>query len=337
MSILKNKFILTISFLVLLLSVSKDNDLDRISVRSNDFVNEKGETIVFRGYNTSDPDKLEKQGHWNKPYLEEVKKWGANIVRFPVHPTAWTERGKENYLKLLDDGIKWATDLNMHVIIDWHSIGNLKTEMYQSDNYDTTKKQTFDFWRTIASRYGKNKTVAFYELFNEPTTYNEILGTVTWEDWKVLNEEMITIIRANGGEGIPLVAGFNWAYDLTPVLENPINAEGIAYVSHPYPQKREKPWEEQWTKDWGFVKEKYPLILTEIGFCGPEDPGAHIPVISDESYGDAITNYCDDKEISYVVWVFDGEWAPRLFENWETYKPSRHGKYFKKKLQSYKY
>ena len=337
MLMLKNKFILIISFLVLLLSASKEKSLDRISVNGNDFVNEKGETIVFRGYNTSDPDKLKKQGHWNKSYLEEVKKWGANIVRFPVHPPDWTARGKENYLKLLDDGIKWATELNMHVIIDWHSIGNLKTEMYQSDIYDTTQKQTFDFWRTIAARYGKNKTVAFYELFNEPTTFNKTLGTVTWEDWKALNEEMITIIRANGGEGIPLVAGFNWAYDLTPVRENPINAENIAYASHPYPQKREKPWKEQWTKDWGFVKEKYPLMLTEIGYCGPEDPGAHIPVISDESYGDAITDYCDDKEISYVVWVFDGEWAPRLFENWKTYKPSRHGKYFKKKLQSYKY
>lgn len=310
--------------------------LDRISVDKNNFVKENGETIVFRGLNTSDPDKLENDGHWDKSYFEEIKSWGANIVRFPIHPTAWTKRGKENYLKLLDDGINWANELGLYVILDWHSIGNLQTEMYQHDMYDTTVKQTYDFWRTMAVRYGKNKTVAFYELFNEPTTYNKTLGTATWEDWKSLNEQMITIIRANGGEGIPLVAGFNWAYDLTPVLKNPVGAENIGYVSHPYPQKREKPWEEKWTKDWGFVKEKYPLILTEIGFCGPEDPGAHIPVISDESYGDAITNYSDEKGISYVAWVFDPEWAPSLFTTWK-YKPTRHGKYFKKKLRSYKY
>ena len=312
------------------------SELNRISVNENDFVINNNETIVFRGLNTSDPDKLEAQNHWNKSYFEEIKNWGANIVRFPVHPTAWVKRGKENYLKLLDDGIKWATELNLYVIIDWHSIGNLQTEMYQHDMYDTTLKQTYDFWRTIAAKYGKNTTVAFYELFNEPTTYNNTLGTATWDNWKKINEELITIVRANGGEGIPLVAGFNWAYDLTPVKENPINAEGIAYVSHPYPQKREKPWESQWTADWGYVKEKYPLILTEIGFSGPEDIGAHIPVISDESYGDAITNYSDENEISYVVWVFDPEWAPRLFEDWN-YTPSRHGKYFKKKLSSYSY
>lgn len=324
---------------ILLLAISltySQNTLGRISVNENDFVNENGATVIFRGLDTSDPDKLESQGLWNIRYFEEMKNWGANLVRFPVHPRAWNKRGKENYLKLLDDGIKWAEELSMYVIIDWHSIGNLRTEMYQAEMYDTTQKQTFDFWRTIASRYGNNTTVAFYELFNEPTTYNNQLGTISWEQWKELNHEMITIVRANGGKGIPLVAGFNWAYDLTPVKESPLEVDGIAYVSHPYPQKREKPWEEKWAKDWGFVKEKYPLILTEMGFSGPDDPGAHIPVISDESYGDAITEYCDKNEISYMVWVFDKQWAPRLYTD-ENYTPSRQGKYFKKKLQSYKY
>tara|TARA_R110002020_G_scaffold99215_5_gene235650 strand:+ start:1022 stop:2023 length:1002 start_codon:yes stop_codon:yes gene_type:complete len=326
----------TLVLLFLFGSLVAQNPLDLIQVKDNDFITENGETIIFRGLDTSDPDKLEAEGHWDKSYFEQMKAWGANLVRFPVHPRAWNKRGKENYLKLLDDGIKWAGELGMYVIIDWHSIGNLKTEMYQSDMYDTTQKQTFDFWRTIAQRYGDNTTVAFYELFNEPTTYNNQLGTISWDCWKDLNTEMITIVRANGGKGIPLVAGFNWAYDLTPVKEDPLEVEGIAYVSHPYPQKRPKPWKEQWEKDWGFVKDKYPLILTEIGFSGPEDPGAHVPVISDESYGDAITQYCDENEISYMIWVFDNQWAPRLFEDWN-YSPSRHGKYFKKKLQSYAY
>lgn len=332
----KIKVVMVLMLLIAINLVGAQNTLSRISVSGNDFVTQDGKTIIFRGLNTSDPDKLEEQKHWNKSYFEEIKKWGANLVRFPVHPTAWEKRGKENYLILLDKGIRWAGELGMYVIIDWHSIGNLRTEMYQHDMYDTTQKQTFDFWRTIGKKYGDNTTVAFYELFNEPTTYNNELGTISWDQWKELNKEMITIVRANGGKGIPLVAGFNWAYDLTPVKENPLNIEGIAYVSHPYPQKREKPWEEKWTNDWGYVKDKYPLILTEVGFCGADDPGAHIPVISDESYGDALSNYCDNKEISYVVWVFDPEWSPMLFHDWN-YTPSRQGKYFKKKLQSYKY
>ena len=44
--------------------------------------------------------------------------------------------------------------------------------MYQSDMYETTQKESFEFWRTMAKHHKGNNTVAFFELFNEPTTYN---------------------------------------------------------------------------------------------------------------------------------------------------------------------
>ncbi|MGK2863808.1 MAG: glycoside hydrolase family 5 protein [Chitinophagaceae bacterium] len=308
------------------------SQLSRIRVKENKFINERGETMIFRGLNTSDPDKLATQDHWNKEYFSEIKNWGANIVRFPVHPTAWRKRGQEEYLKILDQGVALAKEQGLYVIIDWHSIGNLKSHLYQSPMYETTQKETFEFWRTMAQHFKDESTVAFFELFNEPTVYNGQLGTCSWADWKELMEETITIIRAHGCQAVPLVAGFNWAYDLSEIAANPINKEGIGYVSHPYPMKRSKPWEAQWTKDWGYVADKYPLILTEIGFSGADDPGAHVPVISDESYGDAITKYTAEKGISYVVWVFDQQWAPRLFTDWN-FTPSRQGKYFKNAMQ----
>lgn len=308
--------------------------LSRISVQGNQFVNEAGEIVVFRGLNTSDPDKLVKDGHWNKRYFQEMKSWGATVVRFPVHPIAWKRNGKKNYLAILDEGIQWATELGLYVIIDWHSIGNLRSKLYQAPMYETNLRQTRKFWKIIAKRYGDNPTVAFYELYNEPTLAGGKYGSCSWQEWKSIMEKMIQLIRKKGGKGIPLIAGFNWAYDLRPVAIDPINAKGIAYVSHPYPQKRKKPWTDKWMKDWGFVKDKYPLILTEIGFCEAEAKGAHIPVISDESYGVAITDFCDDKAISYVVWVFDPKWSPMLFLDWN-FTPSRQGEYFKKRMQAY--
>mgnify|MGYP001806368286 CR=1 FL=1 len=326
--------LLLLTFSVLLSSAFAQTALKKIKVQGNQFVAQDGKAMVFRGLNVADPDNLHTKGHWEKVFFQEIKNWGANIVRFPVHPSAWRKRGKAEYLKLLDDGVKWATELGLYVIIDWHSIGNLRTEMYQSDNYETTQKETFEFWRTMAKHFKGNNTVAFFELFNEPTVAGGQLGTCSWEQWKTLNEEMIGIIRAHGNDAIPLVAGFNWAYDLTPVKENPINAVGIAYVSHPYPMKRSKPWEDKWTVDWGFVAKKYPLILTEIGFSGTEEVGAHVPVISDESYGEAITKYTAEQGISWVGWVFDDRWAPRMFSDWN-FTPTRQGKYFKKALLEY--
>jgi hypothetical protein len=313
-------------------SYGQGSSLPRVHVEGNKFVTANGKTIVFRGLDTSDPAKLAAEGHWNQEYFEEMKKWGANIVRFPVHPDRWRAHGKEDYLKLLDKGVEMAESLGMYVIVDWHSIGNLRSEMFSRPSYETTQKETFEFWRTMSIHFKDNPAVACFELFNEPTIESGKLGTCSWREWKELVEEIITIIRAHGAKAIPLVAGFNWGYDLTPVATEPIEAEGIAYVSHPYPQKRNKPWEEQWTKDWGFVSQKYPVILTEIGFCGPDDRGAHVPVISDESYGDAITKYCAERGISYTVWVFDPRWSPMLFSDWD-FTPTRQGRYWKTALQ----
>lgn len=330
---------LPLTFIIALVSISfleiqaQENNypLPFITVDGNRFVDEDGKEFRFRGVSSSDPDKLEKQGKWSKEYFEAIKSYHANVVRFPVHPRAWRERGQTNYLKLLDQGIEWAGELGMYVIIDWHSIGNLRTEVYQADMYNTTKTETFRFWRTIAARYKENPVVAFYETFNEPTTYNGELGRLSWAQMKELHEEMISIIYAHDRTVIPLVGGLNWSFDLTPVVEDPIQFPGVAYVTHPYPQKREQPWEEKWQKDWGFVAETYPVVATELGFMSEDDPGAHIPVIGDETYGNAIINFFEERGISWVAWVFDPQWAPQMFKNWD-YEPTMQGAFFKKKM-----
>ena len=140
-----------------------------ISVKGNKFVDPDGKTVLFRGLAISDPDKLEMQGHWSKEHFVKVKEMGAKLVRIPVHPVAWRERTPAEYLKLLDQAVGWCTELDMYVILDWHTIGNLETEVFQDPMYETTKQETYEFWRTMARHYAGHNTVAFYELFNEPT------------------------------------------------------------------------------------------------------------------------------------------------------------------------
>jgi hypothetical protein len=196
--------------------------------------------------------------------------------------------------------------------------------------YNTTVEETHHFWDVISQRYNDEPVIAMYELFNEPVAGGPRFGEMSWSEWKGMNEEMIKLIRDNDPETIILVAGFNWAYDLTPVQNKPVEGTNIAYVSHPYPQKRDMPWEPQWEEDWGFVSAKYPVILTEIGFALPDEKGVHMPVEGDELYGEKLLDFCAERGISYVVWCFDNKWSPFMYTG--NYEPTRQGAFFKKMM-----
>ena len=294
-----------------------------ISVKGNKFVDPNGNVVLFRGLSISDPDKLEMQGHWSRDHFVKVKEMGAKLVRIPIHPVAWRERTPEEYIKLLDQAVGWCTGLEMYVILDWHTIGNLETGVFQDPMYDTSKQETYNFWRIMARHFAGHNTVAFFELFNEPTTYRNQLGPVSWDAWKKSVEEQIAIIRAYNPQAIPLVAGFDWAYDLTPLLLSPIAAEGIGYTTHPYSNKRPQPWEPRWEEDFGFAADKYPIIATEFGgFASPPSTNAQPAAETNEkarrnaAYGPAIIKYLEGKGISWTVWCFDPEWGPTLIKNW---------------------
>jgi len=305
----------------------KAKNLPLISVKGNNFVDPDGQVILLRGMSISDPDKVEGQGHWNKSHFEHVRETGAMIVRIPVHPVAWRERTPDKYLQLLDQAVEWCTDLGMYVVIDWHSIGNLGMELFQDPMYNTSKQETYSFWRTIANHFIGNNTVAFYELFNEPTIYRGQLGSITWAEWKGINEDIIRLIRAYDTETIPLVAGFDWAYDLTPIRVDPIDAEGIGYVSHPYEHKRTPPWEPKWEEAFGFASDQYPVMVTEFGMW--LRPGTTVDA---DHYGNRIIGYLESKGISWICWVYDPEWGPRLLKSWDPYELTPGGEFFKKAM-----
>jgi len=304
--------------------------LPLIKVAKNKFVNANGDTILFRGVSIADPDNLEQRGYWNKNLFIKVKEMGATVVRIPIHPVPWRMRTPAKYLALLDSAVTWSTELGIYVMIDWHSIGNLSMELFQDPMYNTTKKETYEFWRLIAAHFKGHNTPAFYEIFNEPATWDGKLGQCKWSDWKKINEDIIHLIRAYDEEKIPLVAGLDWAYDLTPLHNEPVEAEGIGYVVHPYAHKRQKPWEMKWEESFGFAAEKYPVVATEFGFViGKGQWGAE----ENFDYGNAIINFLEEKKISWVCWIFDPLWTPNLLQSWEKFRLSESGEFFKKAMQ----
>ena len=171
-----------IALFTLIFAVSCTDRDAWVRVEGNKFVDPQGKELVFRGLCFSDPVKLVNDGQWNRRYFEQAAHWGANVVRFAVHPSNLNAMGWEETFQAMDQGIAWAKELGMYVIMDWHSIGNLKDELYTSPMYNTTREETFKFWRTVAERYKDEPTVALYELFNEPTVTAEGVGSCTWTE-----------------------------------------------------------------------------------------------------------------------------------------------------------
>ena len=294
-------------------------------MQGNKFVDSDGNPVVFRGLAIADPHKVVNDGHWNRTHFQTIKSWGANLVRIPVHPANFRKRGAENYLKLLDQAVEWCGELEMRVIIDWHSIGNLKTKKFETTSYRTSLKETLNFWQVVSKRFANNPTVAFYEVFNEPAKNYGDYGGCSWQQWREMVEQIIDVIYANDKSVIPLVAGFDWAYDLREVKNNPIQREGIAYVAHPYPGKCEPPREPHWEEHFGFLKSRYPVIVTEMGF---NVKGEIEHMNDDGAFRNAILKYLDKKEISWCAWIFDPHWSPALIKNYN-YRPTYPGAFFR--------
>jgi endoglucanase len=311
--------------------------LEFVLVEGNKLINESGHQVIFKGVSIADPDKLLKQNKWSLALFTELKNWGVNIVRVPIHPKAWRERGKLDYLQHLDEAVVWANSLGIYLIVDWHSIGYLPKNVYQDQNYITDLSETQSFWRTIAARYTGVSTIAVYELFNEPTDLGGKAGKADWSDWKAINENLIDIIYQYDTQVIPLVAGFNWAYDLTPLKNQAIERAGVAYTSHPYPQKTSMSIISKqenfalWQREWGFAAATYPIIVTELGWVQPNGYGAHIPVKNDGSYGPQIIEFMQQRDISWLAWVFDPQWSPTLISDWQ-FTPTEQGQFFKQQM-----
>jgi len=307
--------------------------LPQVMVDGNRFILAKSkDDIHFRGVSIADPAALSERGHWNREFFEEIAAWNANVVRIPIHPRDWRRLGGDSYLTMLDQAVDWCEELDLYIIIDWHTIGNVLTGVYHRSGYVTSRDETYRFWYIIAHRYRNNPTVAMYELYNEPTNRGGRMGPLDWEDYATFLEGIISMLYAIDDSKIPLVAGMNYGYSLTDVKDRPINFPGIAYVTHPYPQKRPEPWLDDWQKDWGYVADTYPMICTEFGFMSEDDPGAHNPCIADERYGETIIDFFEERGISWTVWCFDPHWPPTMFKDWD-YTPTRQGTFFRKKME----
>ena len=297
-----------------------------LAIRGNKLV-AYGEEIFLRGTSIADPAFLDWEGRFNETLFDEIKKWGFNAVRVPIHPIFW--RRYPDYLdRYLDKVIEWCEEREIYVIIDWHAIGNPKTgetemhewfewEPWKGIAYDANFSLAISAWEKISERY-KNRSNVLYEIFNEPTW-------ITWDEWKPLAEKLIDVIREHD-DAVIIVGGVDWAYDLRGAMEKPIKGDNIAYAVHVYPGRPRESWEDYW----GRLAEVKPLIITEWGFKKKPQYGSYLKGTR-ENFGEPLIAYAEGRVAGWVAWIFHPSWEPNMIRDWN-YTPTDFGSFVKEVL-----
>jgi len=307
-----------------------------LKVAGNRIEGPNGKPVVLNGLNLGEIVKVEQEGNLTEEYFKQAAAWGARVVRIPVHPGNYRSYGSEKTFTLIDKSVAWAKKYGMYSIIDWHSSGDIINGNFlaPANIFFTTKDETKDFWRSVATRYKDEPAVAFYEVFNEPADRGYLpWNRLTWKTWRDASDEIIDVIYAANPNAIPIVSGLSYANDLRSFNETPIRNKGVVLAAHPYAGSYSEPWETNWENSFGYLSQHYPMMLTEIGF-DPNDNMVPQVYRADENYGARILNYAKTRNISWMAFVFykGPYWPMPLFRDWQTFEPTESGAFFQKAL-----
>ena len=305
--------------------------IQKIKIINNSIIGEAGGEVILKGVAIPDPYRIAEQDKYDvRKILDDISLIGGNVVRITIKPSLW--QGIDNFLeKYIDNVVEECKKLNLYCVLDWHSIGNpIKNETRMQDiffiNKEGNKYYDYDVnldvlkkaWLEISSRYGKEPHVLF-ELFNEPAPGEKDipsmgLSALYWKDWKDELEILIKIIRERS-DNLIIIGPPSWAYDLSKIIENPLNNSNILYSVHPYPIHK------NWKENFDIAINKIPIIVTEWGFQEKNlDPLLNA---TKENYGDKIINYMNSNNISWIAWCYDFIWDSKMLKKKSSWNEKR--------------
>ena len=235
------------------------------------------EVVLLRGVNRSGLEYTEPSeagflgaaGLTEDEVREIVLNWRANILRLPFNQD-WALHGRrgfsaEAYLASLDQVISWASTLGAYTILDLQWLDAETIYGHTRDQNDEKKPNrvaptpdanSITLWRTLAARY-RDEPAVLFDLFNEPHDRlgddflpihvigpgGDVLESgadfVGPEDWVRWAARLIAEVRQMRPEGLILVGGVEWAFDLRQVR---LDAPNIVYSTHIYPNREPDAW-----------------------------------------------------------------------------------------------
>lgn len=256
-----------------------------LSVKGTQLVDEKGQAVQLRGVSTHGiawfPDFVNQDA-----VIQLSNDWGANLFRIAMYTDEnggyCTDGDKEKLKKLVADGVGYAKQADMYVIVDWHVL--------HDQNPLTHKDEAIRFFDEMSGKF-KDENHVIYEICNEPN------GDTTWEDVKAYAEEVIPVIRNNAKDAVILVGTPTWSQEIDKPQKDPITGyNNIMYTLHFYAATHK---EDLRNKMKDAIAAGTPVFVSEYGLCDASGNGGN-----DLAQAGIWVDTMDQLGVSYVVWSF---------------------------------
>lgn len=249
----------------------------QLKVSGTNIVSERGKKVQLKGVSTHGIAWFPQ--YVNKSCFQSFRKMGANTIRLAFYSDPAAGYSTKLYSKV-EEGIQYATELGMYVIIDWHILSD--------GNPQTHQKQALKFFTHFAKKYGKQKNL-LYEICNEPN------GNVTWQkDIKPYARKVISRIRKYDKKNIIIVGTPTWSQDVDVVAQSPLQQNNLVYALHFYAATHTDGIRDK-------VKKAYaaglPMLVSEFNICDASGSGG-INKKSAKKWMKLLNQY----KIGYVAW-----------------------------------
>ena len=292
----------------------------KLSLKGTDIVDANGEKYRLKGVSTHGLSWFPE--YVNKASFDTIKGYGGNLIRLAMYTAEGggycTDGDKDKLKKLIDDGVTYATELGMYVIIDWHILSDSNPQMNQDE--------AEAFFEEMSIKY-QNYDNVLYEICNEPNS-----GT-SWADVKEYAEDIIPIIRKNDKDAIILVGTPTWCQDVDEAAKDPLTGfDNVMYTVHFYAATHKDNIMDRLktAHDKGL-----PIFISEFSLCEASGNG-EIDYDSADKWFDMLDSY----NISYAQWnLANKDEASSLIapdckktDGWKDADLSETGKWMKKKL-----
>lgn len=281
-------------------NVDRPSTCGRLQVIDGKLCSESGEKVMLRG--VSSYGLITGETYINEPCFSELSyNYGMNLYRLAMYTYGvgtigyCTNGDPERHKQDIANGVEYAKNQDMYVLIDWHILSDGNPNTY----VDKSKL----FFAEMAEKY-KDYNNVLYEICNEPNG-----DGVTWEEIKKYANEVIPVIREKDPDSVIIVGTPEWSRLVDQALADPLEYDNIMYTFHFYSASHGEDMRQMVES---VSQSGLPIFVTEFGVTAASGGFPR-----DLESADIWVDMLERENISYCMWSFSsvGEACSALNRN----------------------